>query len=153
MINADHFTPVDAGMIPNGELRPVKGTPFDFTQMTAVGARVEQDEEQLNFGKGYDHNFALNGQAGTLRQAVKVYEPTTGREMEVWTTEPGVQFYIGNFLRERAGKGGKTYNRRSGFCFETQHFPDSPNKPDFPSAVLKMGEQYRTTTVFKFSAR
>jgi aldose 1-epimerase len=153
MINADRFTPVDAGMIPTGELRSVKGTPFDFTQPTAVGARVEQDDEQLKLGRGYDHNFALNGKAGTLRQAVKVVEPTTGRVMEVWTTEPGVQFYIGNFLTERTGKGGKVYNKRSGFCFETQHFPDSPNKPNFPSAVLKKGGRYQTTTVFKFSAQ
>ncbi len=153
MINADRFTPVDSGLIPTGELRSVKGTPFDFTTPTAIGARVNQDDEQLNFGKGYDHNFALNGQAGTLRQAVKVSEPTTGRVMEVWTTEPGVQFYIGNFLTERAGKGGKVYDKRSGFCFETQHFPDSPNKPNFPSAVLKKGGRYQTTTVFKFSAQ
>jgi len=152
-INADRFTPVDAGMIPTGELRSVKGTPFDFTKPTAVGARVEQDDEQLKFGRGYDHNFVLNGQAETLRQAVKVVEPATGRVMEVWTTEPGVQFYIGNFLGERMGKGGKVYNRRYGFCFETQHFPDSPNKPNFPSTVLKKDGRYRTTTVFKFSAQ
>jgi aldose 1-epimerase len=152
-INADCFTPVDAGMIPTGELRSVKGTPFDFTKPAAVGARVEQDDEQLKFGRGYDHNFVLNGQAGTLRQAVKVFEPTTGRVMEVWTTEPGVQFYIGNFLGERVGKAGKVYNRRYGFCFETQHFPDSPNKPNFPSTLLKKGGRYQTTTVFKFSAQ
>ena len=152
-INADRFTPVDAGMIPTGELRSVKGTPFDFTKPTAVGARVEQDDEQLKFGRGYDHNFVLNGQAETLRQAVKVVEPATGRVMEVWTTEPGVQFYIGNFLAERAGKSGKVYNKRYGFCFETQHFPDSPNKPSFPSTVLKKGGRYQTTTVFKFSAQ
>lgn len=152
-INADRFTPVDAGMIPTGDLRSVKGTPFDFTTPTAIGARVEADDEQLKFGKGYDHNFVLNGEAGTLRPAVKVTEPTTGRVMEVLTTEPGVQFYIGNYLAERPGKNGKTYNRRYGFCFETQHFPDSPNKPNFPSTVLKKDGRYQTTTVYKFSAQ
>jgi aldose 1-epimerase len=152
-INADKFTPVDSSLIPTGELRNVKDTPFDFAKPTAIGARVDQNEEQMNFGKGYDHNFVVNGQAGTLRQAVKVSEPTTGRVMEVWTTEPGVQFYIGNFLTERVGKGGKVYNKRSGFCFETQHFPDSPNKPSFPTTVLKKGGRYQTTTVFKFSAQ
>jgi aldose 1-epimerase len=123
-INANSFTPVDATLIPTGELRSVKGTPFDFTQQTAIGARVNQDDE-----------------------------PTTGRVMEVLTTEPGVQLYIGNFLEEMKGKAGKTYNKRNGFCLETQHFPDSPNKKDFPSTVLKKGGQYQTTTVFKFSAK
>ncbi len=152
-INADRFTPVDSKLIPTAELRSVKGTPFDFTQPAAIGARVEQNDEQLKFGNGYDHNFVINGKAGTLRQAAKVVEPATGRVMEVWTTEPGVQLYIGNFLSDRAGKGGKVYKRRYGFCLETQHFPDSPNKPSFPSAVLKKGGRYQTTTVFKFSAQ
>ncbi|MGH9755958.1 MAG: aldose epimerase family protein [Blastocatellia bacterium] len=152
-IKAKSFTPVDATLIPTGELRSVKDTPFDFTQPTAIGARVNQDDEQLKFGGGYDHNFVINGQTGILRQAAKVSEPTTGRVMEVWTTEPGVQLYIGNFLSEMKGKGGKIYNKRHGFCLETQHFPDSPNKPSFPSAVLKKGGQYQTTTVFKFSAQ
>jgi aldose 1-epimerase len=152
-INANSFTPVDATLIPTGELRSVKGTPFDFTQQTAIGARVNQDDEQLKFGSGYDHNFVVNGQTGVLRQAAKVYEPKTGRVMEVLTTEPGVQLYIGNFLEEMKGKAGKTYNKRNGFCLETQHFPDSPNKKDFPSTVLKKGGQYQTTTVFKFSAQ
>jgi aldose 1-epimerase len=139
-INANSFTPVDATLIPTGELRSVKGTPFDFTQPTAIGARVNQDDEQLKFGGGYDHNFVVNGQTGVLRQAAKAYEPKTGRVMEV-------------FLTEMKGKAGKTYNKRYGFCLETQHFPDSPNKPDFPSTVLKKGGQYQTTTVFKFSAQ
>ncbi|MFN0086095.1 MAG: aldose epimerase family protein [Blastocatellia bacterium] len=151
MINADRFTPVDETLIPTGELRSVKGTAFDFTTMTAIGARVDADEEQIRFGKGYDHNFVLNGRAGTLRLAAKAQDPGSGRTMEVWTTEPGVQFYIGNFLDgTKIGKGGKAYQRRFGFCFETQHFPDSPNKPAFPSTVLKKGGQYRTTTIFKF---
>jgi aldose 1-epimerase len=152
-INANSFTPVDATLIPTGALQSVKGTPFDFTRQTAIGARVNQDDEQLKFGSGYDHNFVVNGQTGVLRQAAKVYEPTTGRVMEVLTTEPGVQLYIGNFLEETKGKAGKTYNKRHGFCLETQHFPDSPNKPDFPSTVLKKDGQYQTTTVFKFSAQ
>ena len=153
MINAKSFTPVDSTLIPTGELRSVKDTPFDFTQPTAIGARVNQDDEQLKFGQGYDHNFVVNGQTGVLRQAAKVSDPATGRVMEVLTTEPGVQLYIGNFLTELKGKGGKVYNKRYGFCLETQHFPDSPNKPSFPSAVLKKGGRYQTTTVFKFSAQ
>jgi aldose 1-epimerase len=152
-INAKSFTPVDPTLIPTGELRPVKGTPFDFTQPTAIGARVNQDDEQLKFGGGYDHNFVVDGQTGVLRRAARAVDPSTGRALEVWTTEPGVQFYIGNFLTEMKGKAGKTYNKRYGFCLETQHFPDSPNKPDFPSAVLKKDGEYKTTTVFKFSAQ
>jgi aldose 1-epimerase len=152
-LNAKSFTPVDSTLIPTGELRPVKGTPFDFTQPTAIGARVNQDDEQLKFGGGYDHNFVVDGQTGALRPAAKVSDPSTGRVLEVWTTEPGVQLYIGNFLTEMKGKAGKTYNKRYGFCLETQHFPDSPNKPNFPSAVLKKGGEYQTTTVFKFSAQ
>jgi aldose 1-epimerase len=152
MINADRFTPVDSGLIPTGELRDVKATPFDFRQLTAIGARVNEDHEQLKLGRGYDHNWVLNGKAGSLRQAVKVTEPSTGRVMEVWTTEPGVQFYIGNFLDgSLTGKGGKVYKHRYGFCFETQHFPDSPNQPGFPSTVLKKGGRYNSTTIYKFS--
>jgi aldose 1-epimerase len=151
-INADRFTPVDAGLIPTGELRSVKATPLDFTQVAAIGARIGQDDEQLKLGKGYDHNFVLNGKAGTLRLAAKVVEPTTGRVMEVLTTEPGVQLYTANFLDgSLKGKDGKAYGARSAFCLETQHFPDSPNKPDFPTTVLKKGGRYQTTTVFKFS--
>jgi aldose 1-epimerase len=153
-INADRFTPVDAGLIPTGELRSVKGTPLDFTKGTAIGERINQGDEQLKFGRGYDHNWVLNGNAGTLRQAAKVLEPTTGRVMEVWTTEPGMQFYTGNFLDgSLTGKGGRVYKQRYGFCLETQHFPDSPNKPNFPSTVLKRGSRYQTTTIYKFSAQ
>ncbi|PYV05064.1 MAG: galactose-1-epimerase [Acidobacteria bacterium] len=153
MINADRFTPVDQGLIPTGELRSVKGTPMDFTQPAAIGARIEQQDEQLLLGKGYDHNFVLNG-GGAPALAARVYEPVSGRVLEVYTTEPGVQFYTGNFLDGSIkGKGGQVYQRRYGFCLETQHFPDSPNKPDFPSTVLKPGEKYATTTIFKFSAK
>jgi len=151
MIAASRFTPVDAGLIPTGELASVKGTPFDFTRMTSIGERIDQDDPQLKIGKGYDHNFVLEGQMGQLRQAVKVLEPTTGRVMEVWTTEPGVQLYSGNYLDGLNGKGGKIYNQRFGFCLETQHFPDSPNKPTFPSTVLKKRARYHTTTVYKFA--
>jgi aldose 1-epimerase len=151
---ADRFTPVDTGLIPTGELRPVQGTPFDFTKSTAIGARIGQNDEQLKLGRGYDHNWVLNKASGGLTKAAEVYEPTTGRVMEVWTTEPGVQFYTGNFLDGSAhGKGGKVYIRRGAFCLETQHFPDSPNKPAFPSTELKPGQQYRTTTVYRFLAR
>jgi aldose 1-epimerase len=153
-LNASRFTPTDAGAIPTGELRPVQGTPFDFTRPTAIGARIEQDEEQLKLGKGYDHNFVVNGRAGRLRLAARVTEPTTGRAMEVWTTEPGVQLYTGNFLDgSDVGKGGKPYRYRYGFCLETQHYPDSPNHPQFPSTVLRRGARFRSTTIYKFSAR
>jgi len=153
MINADRFTPTDAGSIPTGELRSVKGTPFDFTQPTTIGARIDQDDEQLKLAKGYDHNYVLNGRAGTLRKVASVSEPTTGRTMEVWTTEPGMQLYSGNFLAGAQGKSGKVYQFRYGFCLETQHYPDSPNKPSFPSTVLRKGTTYRTQTIYKFSAR
>jgi aldose 1-epimerase len=151
-INADRFTPVDSGLIPTGELKPVAGTPFDFRKPTAIGARINHNDEQLKIGKGYDHNFVLNSTGGSPALAARVTEPKTGRVMEVLTTEPGLQFYTGNFLDGTIkGKGGKTYNHRYGFCMETQHFPDSPNKPKFPSTVLKPGAQYRTTTVYRFS--
>ena len=152
-IDADRFTPTDAGAIPTGELRAVRGTPFDFTRPAAIGARIEEPDEQLRLGKGYDHNFVLNGRAGVLRRAAEVYEPSTGRVMQVWTTEPGLQLYTGNFLDGEAGKGGRAYGRRYGFCLETQHYPDSPNRPDFPTATLRKGGRYRTTTIYKFSAR
>jgi aldose 1-epimerase len=152
-LNSSRFTPTDSTSIPTGELRPVRGTPFDFTRPTAIGARIGADDEQLKYGNGYDHNFVVRGRRGVLRKAAEVYEPTTGRVMEVWTTEPGVQLYTGNYLNGARGKGGQTYPRRSGFCLETQHYPDSPNKPQFPSTVLRRGGRYRTTTVYKFSAR
>ncbi len=153
MLNADRFTPVDATLIPTGELRRVAGTPFDFRQRTAIGARINAPDEQLKLGGGYDHNFVLNRREGELTLAARVVEPRSGRVLEVLTTEPGLQFYTGNFLDGTLhGKQGKVYNQRYGFCLETQHFPDSPNHPDFPSTVLKAGEQFRSTTVYRFSA-
>jgi aldose 1-epimerase len=152
MLNADRFTPIDKNLIPTGELRSVKGTVMDFTKPAAIGARINNDDGQLKFGIGYDHNFVLNNYNGSMQQAAQVYELTTGRVIEVLTTEPGVQLYSGNFLDGTIiGKTGVKYKRRTGFCLETQHFPDSPNKPDFPSTVLKPGEKYKTTTVYKFS--
>jgi aldose 1-epimerase len=153
MLAANRFTPTDAGSIPYGELRDVKGTPFDFTRPAMIGARINQDDEQLKFGQGYDHNWVLNGPMGHLRRVATVSEDTTGRTMEVWTTEPGMQFYSGNFLNGTPiGKGGKVYPRRSGFCLETQHYPDSPNKSNFPSTVLKKGRAFRSTTIYRFGA-
>src|SRR6266702_1960348 len=153
VIEADKFTPVDASLIPTGELRDVLGTPLDFRKATAIGARIDQEEEQLKLGHGYDHNFVLRRAAGApISLAARVVEPNTGRVLEVWTTEPGVQFYTGNFLDGTArGKGGLTYARRSAFCLETQHFPDSPNQPKFPSVVLNPGEKYSTTTTYRFT--
>src|ERR1022692_149091 len=153
MINADRFTPVDAGLIPTGELRPVAGTPFDFTKPTAIGARIEANDEQIKFGKGYDHNWVLNKSAEGLTKAAEVSEPKSGRVMEVWTTEPALQFYTGNFLDGTLKGKGKTYIRRGALCMETQHYPDSPNKPAFPSTELKPGATYRSTTLYRFSAR
>ena len=154
MIDASRFTPVDATLIPTGELRAVKGTPFDFTKATAIGARIDANDQQLNFGKGYDHNWVLDKTGAGLTKAAEVYEPTTGRVMQVWTTEPALQFYTGNFLDgSLRGKGGKVYQRRGAFCMETQHYPDSPNHPAFPSTELKPGTTYHTTTVYSFSAR
>jgi aldose 1-epimerase len=154
MINADKFTPVDKNLIPTGELRAVKGTPFDFTTSTKMGARIEDSYEQMVLGHGYDHNFILNRKGSGLSLAARVYEPTTGRVLEVSTTQPAVQFYTGNFLDGSVtGKEGHVYKRRYGFCLETQHYPDSPNHPDFPSTILKPGEKFHQTTVFKFSAK
>ena len=151
LINARRFTATDAGSIPTGELKSVKGTPFDFTSAFRFGERINDDDQQLKFAKGYDHNFVLNGRMGTLRQAAVVYEPTSGRSMEIWTTEPGIQFYTGNFLDGTlTGKDGKVYQQRYGFCLETQHFPDSPNHPSFPTAVLRRGQQYHTITIHRF---
>ncbi len=149
---ASKFTPVDATLIPTGELKPVARTPFDFLQPTSIGARIDANDEQLKRGKGYDHNWVVDGEPGTLRPAARVSEPNSGRVLEVLTTEPGVQFYTGNFLDGTlTGKGGKVYDHRYGFCLETQHFPDSPNHPAFPTTTLKAGAEYKSTTVFRFS--
>jgi aldose 1-epimerase len=153
-INSDKFTPVDNTLIPTGELKPVAGTPFDFRTATAVGARINADDEQIKFGSGYDHNWVVNKPLGKLGLVARVTEPTTGRAMEVWSTEPGVQFYTGNFLDGSiTGKGGWVYQRRNGLCFEPQHYPDSPNHPQFPSAELKPGETYHNTIIYKFSVQ
>ena len=154
MIAASHITPVDKGLIPTGKPMPVVVTPFDFTEPTAIDARIDADHPQLHYGLGYDHNFVLDRWDGKLRLAATVYEPKSGRFMEVLTTEPGIQFYCGNFLDgSNVGKGGHAYQRRTGFCLEAQHFPDSPNQPQFPSTILRPGEVYRQTTVYRFSAR
>jgi aldose 1-epimerase len=151
-INADKITPVDSTLIPIGELRPVTGTPFDFRQPTAIGARIGDDNEQLKFGNGYDHNWVLNKSPGELILAARVFEPTTGRVMEVFTTSPGMQFYTGNFLDGTIkGKGGQVYKFRDAFCMEPQVFPDSPNHPNFPTAELKPGKTYKNTIIYKFS--
>ncbi len=153
-LNASRYTPVDDTLIPTGELASVDGTPFDFRKATAIGARIEADNEQLRRGKGYDHNFVLDSTSGKLATAAELYDASTGRLLEVLTTEPGVQFYSGNFLDGTAhGKDGKIYAHRSGLCLETQHFPDSPNEPKFPSTELKPGQKYHTETVFRFSTR
>jgi aldose 1-epimerase len=153
-ILADRFTPVDKGLIPTGELRSVEGTPMDFRQPHTIGERINSDDEQLKFGLGYDHNWVLNKTSDSLALAARVYEPATGRVMEVRTTEPGLQFYCGNFLDGTlTGKEGRVYKHRYGFCLETQHFPDSPNQPKFPSTILRPGETYNTETVYRFSTK
>jgi aldose 1-epimerase len=152
MINADRFTPIDDTLIPTGELRKVDGTPFDFRKPVAIGARINDSNEQLKFGMGYDHNFVLNRRGHSLTLAARVTEPNSGRVLEVLTTQPGLQFYSGNFLDGTIhGKGGKAYGYRSAFCLETQHFPDSPNKPQFPSTELKPGQTYHQITVYRLS--
>ncbi|KAA5543183.1 galactose mutarotase [Roseiconus nitratireducens] len=156
MLNAQRYTPVDETLIPTGKKTAVQGTPFDFTTAKPIGRDIGADHEQLEFGGGYDHNWILDkgGQTGELTLAARVYEPTSGRVLEVMTTEPGIQFYCGNFLDGRlTGKSGKKYVYRGGFCLETQHYPDSPNQPSFPSAILKPGEELHSKTVFKFSTK
>ncbi len=154
MLNADHYTPVNERLIPTGEIAPVEGTPMDFRAPTKIGLRVNEDFDQLAFGGGYDHNWVLNAGEGGLNLAATLYSEETGRYLEVLTTEPGIQFYCGNFLDgSLTGKSGAPYEHRSGLCLETQHFPDSPNHPEFPSTVLNPGETYYTKTVFKFSVR
>lgn len=151
MINADQYTPIDSSMIPTGQLKPVKGTPFDFTQPTPIGQRINKGNRQLTFAGGYDHNWVLNKpKAGMLTQAARVYDPESGRQITVYTTEPGIQIYTGNFLDGNTSGIGGTYNYRSAFTLETQHFPDTPNQSNFPSTLLKPGEIYRSITIFKF---
>jgi len=150
-LGAGRYTPVDAGLVPTGEIATVEGTPFDFRTPTAIGARINDDDVQLKRGRGYDHNFVLDREGGGLLHAARVVEPTTGRTLDISTTEPGIQFYSGNFLDGTiTGKGGHVYNHRGGFCLETQHYPDSPNQPSFPSTILRPGETYRSQTVFRF---
>lgn len=152
-LNADHYTPTDSTLIPTGEIAPVAGTPFDFRAAKRMGAGIRSNHEQIVFGRGYDHNLVLNHETeGALDLAARVYEPTSGRIMLVWTTEPGVQFYTGNFLDSSVvGSSGGMYRQGDGFCLETQHYPDSPNKPDFPSTTLKPGATYQTTTIYQFT--
>ncbi len=151
-INADAYTPTDAGLIPTGEVAPVSGTPLDFTTPQRIGARIGSSFQAIRYGQGYDHNFVLRGGPG-LKTAARAKDPKSGRVLEVLTTEPGVQFYTGNHMKKLAGcKNGHTYDFRHGFCFETQHFPDSPNKASFPSTVLRPGDTYQHTCIYKFSA-
>jgi aldose 1-epimerase len=153
-IDADRYTPVDATLIPTGEIAAVQGTPFDFRTPIAIGARINEPHPQLKNGEGYDHNWVLNGTAGQMRRAAHVVEPKSGRTLEIATTEPGLQFYAGNFLDGTiTGKGGQAYGHRSGFCLETQHYPDTPNQPNFPTTLIRPGQKYKTTTVFKFGVR
>jgi len=153
-LHASRFTPVDSTLIPTGELRSVASTPFDFQNSTRVGDRIDSDDEQIRFGKGYDHNWVLDSAGGKLTEAAEVYEPTTGRVLRVSTTQPGIQFYTGNFLDGKLrGKGGATYVHRGALCLETQHFPDSPNHPSFASTELKPGQRFHSVTIFSFSTR
>jgi aldose 1-epimerase len=153
-LHASRFTPVDAGLIPTGELKPVDGTPFDFRQAHTVGERINANDDQLHLGHGYDHNWVLDGGGTKLVEAAELYDPVSGRVLKVLTDQPGIQFYSGNFLDGSVkGKGGRIYEQHSALCLETQHFPDSPNHPDFPSAELKPGQRYHTTTIFSFSTR
>jgi aldose 1-epimerase len=150
-VDADRFTPVDSALIPTGELRDVTGTPMDLRTPVSIGAVIDDTDEQLRYGHGYDHNWVLNRTGHELSLAARVTEPTSGRSMEVMTTEPGVQFYTGNFLDgSLTGKGGAVYDRRCAFCLETQHFPDSPNRTEFPTTILRPGDVYETTTVYRF---
>jgi aldose 1-epimerase len=153
-LHASRFTPVDAGLIPTGELKLVESTPFDFRKATAVGARIDASDDQLHLGRGYDHNWVLDNKTGKLTEAAELFDPSSRRVLKVLTDQPGVQFYSGNFLDGSVkGKGGKTYEQHAALCLETQHFPDSPNHPDFPSTELKPGHRYHTVTVFSFSVR
>ncbi|MCF8243057.1 MAG: galactose mutarotase [Melioribacteraceae bacterium] len=151
-VDSDRYTPIDETLIPTGELAPVEGTPFNFTEPTKIGAWIDTENEQLVNGKGYDHNFVLNNWTGEMRLVGWIHDEASGRKMEIFTVEPGLQFYSGNFLDGTlTGKNGVVYNFRTGMCLETQHFPDSPNQPDFPSTTLLPGETYETHTIYKFS--
>ena len=153
-LHSDHFTVIDSTLIPTGEIRSVQGTPFDFRTPVAIGGRIDDNDQQLKYGIGYDHNWVLeSGRSDAPFLAAQAYDPHSGRTLKVWTTEPGIQFYSGNFLDGIRGKAGKIYNRRDAFCLETQHYPDSPNHPNFPSTVLKPGEHYHSITVYKFSVQ
>ena len=152
MLNANHFTPIDQSSIPTGVILDVAGTPLDFRQRKAIGLDIESEDRQMTFGSGYDHNFVINhSEPGSVSLAAEVYSPNSGRVMKVYTDQPGVQFYTGNFLNGKlVGKEGAVYGRRSAFCLETQHFPDSPNKPTFPSTILQPGDQFASRTIFEF---
>jgi aldose 1-epimerase len=153
-LHASRFTPVDAGLIPTGEMKAVESTPFDFRKPTEVGARITADDAQLHLGRGYDHNWVLDGKSGNLTEAAEVYEPGSGRVLTVRTDQPGIQFYSGNFLNGSIkGKSGTPYEQHAALCLETQHFPDSPNHVEFPTTELKKGQQYHTVTVYSFSVR
>ena len=153
-LNASRFTPVDSTLIPTGELKPVTGTPFDFIKPHVVGERINADDEQIKLGHGYDHNFVIDGGGKALTKAAEVYDPASGRVLRVSTTEPGVQFYTANFLDGSIkGKGGIAYIRNGALCLETQHFPDSPNHPSFPTTELKPGDKFHSVTVYSFSTR
>jgi aldose 1-epimerase len=154
MINADNFTPTDKDLIPIGQIWAVEGTPMDFRAVAEIGARIDSSYEQIKFGGGYDHNWVLNNKDGDFALAATFYEKTSGRFMEVLTTEPGLQVYVGNFLDgSNVGKGGAVYNHRNGFCAETQHFPDSPNQPSFPTTILQPGQTYKHVTAYRFSTK
>ena len=152
-INGDHFTPVDKNLIPTGEFRSVKGTPLDFTKPTPIGARIAVHDEQMELGNGYDHNFVIDRRRAGLELAARVYEPSSGRVMKIYTTEPGVQFYSANFLDGSTGKQGRAYKKHDAFCLETEHYPDSPNHSAFPSTILRPGQTYHSQTVYEFSTR
>lgn len=150
-LNASYYTPVDSGLIPTGEIAPVEGTPFDFRNLTAIGSRVSEENQQLKYGLGYDHNWVLDAAPEGLNFAAKVVEPASGRTMEVYTNEPAIQFYGGNFMDgSDTGKYGKVYSHRGALCLETQHYPDSPNQPAFPSTLLNPGDEYYSVCIYKF---
>ncbi len=149
-MECDFYLPIREDLIPTGAIESVEGTPFDFRMGKPIGADIEANDPQLRIAGGYDHTFVIRGEAGILRRACTIRDPTTQRHMEVWTTEPGFQFYTMNLKRPILGRGGRQYERWSGFCIETQHFPDSPNLPHFPTTVLRPGEVYRSTTELRF---